>query len=393
MRCSRSLAVLITAVLLVVYSGCGAEDKKETSSSGSGRTPQAKASDTAGQRAPDQPVAGSSSDSQASSASSGAIDFSLVTPDHFAAIVVNLRRIAESPLVAEQLKDETIAGEIKKFGIGPREVEQIVILFGTGEKQPGRAEPVAVLLVRFTHDVDAKEVLTKVQAAMAPNGPVPIQEIKVGGKTCLDLGAGDAPMAYTPSSNTIVLTSKENMAKVVSVTEPKGPLFERLQKAEADNDVIVAMEPGAFPDFDKAVDAAKRGAPLNLDAAKRLRGGTATFNLAAPALLRIVLDTKDPQSTGDVEDMLQQALRIAGGGLAMAKQAVQRENQTTVAPLVKLAEESIDGAKTKTSGSQVFLDVKRPQIMDTASGSIANSVQQFVMEQRISARQALRCTI
>ena len=32
-------------------------------------------------------------------------------------------------------------------------------------------------------------------------------------------------MAYAPSKNTIVLTSKENMEKVVSGTEPKGPLW------------------------------------------------------------------------------------------------------------------------------------------------------------------------
>ena len=67
-------------------------------------------------------------------------------------------------------------------------------------------------------------------------------------------------MAYTPNNNTIVLTLKENMAKVVSVTEPKGPLFERLVKADADNDIIVAFEPGAFPDFDKLVDDVKKGA-------------------------------------------------------------------------------------------------------------------------------------
>jgi hypothetical protein len=243
------------------------------------------------------------------------------------------------------------------------------------------------MIVRFTHNVDAKEVLSKVQAAMAPNGPVPITEIKVGGKTCLDLGAGDAPMAYTPNSNTIVLTSKENMAKVVSVTEPKGPLFERLQKAEADNDIIVAIEPGAFPDFDKAVDEAKRDAPLNLNAVKRLRGGTAIFNLAAPALLRVVLDAKDAQSTGEVEDMLQQALRIAGGGLAMAKQSMPKETQTTLGPVVKLAEEFVGGAKTKTSGSQVFLDVKRPQILDAGGASIASAIRQSIEEARTAGRR------
>ena len=65
-----------------------------------------------------------------------AIDVSLVTPDDFAAIVIHPRRIAQSPLVAEQLKDETIAAAIKKFGIDPSEVEQIVVLVSMGETRP-----------------------------------------------------------------------------------------------------------------------------------------------------------------------------------------------------------------------------------------------------------------
>ena len=84
---------------------------------------------------------------------------------HFAAIVIHPRRIAQSPLVAELLKDETIAGAIKKFGIDPSEVEEIVVLISMDEKQPGQPEPVPVMITRFTHDVDAKEVLTKLQAA------------------------------------------------------------------------------------------------------------------------------------------------------------------------------------------------------------------------------------
>ena len=82
--------------------------------------------------------------------------------------------------------------------------------------------------------------------------------MKVGGKTCLDLGASDAPLAYVPSKNTIVLTMKANMGTVVAVTEPKGPLLERLKKADADNDIIIALEPEAFPNLDKILDMAKR---------------------------------------------------------------------------------------------------------------------------------------
>ena len=78
--------------------------------------------------------------------------------------MIHPRQIAESPLVAAQLKDATIAEAIKKFGIDPREVEQILVM-SRMEELGGRPEPVPVIIAHFTHDVDAKEILSKLQAA------------------------------------------------------------------------------------------------------------------------------------------------------------------------------------------------------------------------------------
>ena len=357
MRCSRFLVALTATSMLVVSVGCGGGGNKDARSM----------------------------------ADKSAIDVSLVTPDDFAAIVLYPRRIAQSPLLAEQLKDQAIAEAIKKFGIDPGEVEQIVVLLSVDEKHPKNRESIPVLITRFTHDVDAKEVLNKWQAAMAPRGPLPITEIQVGGKTCLDLGAGDAPLAYVPSRNTIVLTTRENMEKVVNVTELKGPLWERLQKAPADNEMIIAVESAALPDFDKIIDAAKDGAtpPLvtYLEAAKKLRGGTATVNLTAPALLRLVLDAKDAEAAGNVEELLQQGVRMARGGLDLAKQAMPKELQSTFGPLLKLADQLADGATAAKSGSEVVLDVKRPESLDTAGSSIASAIRKYVMKARADARR------
>ena len=58
-----------------------------------------------------------------------------------------------------------------------------------------------------------------------------------------------------------------------------------------------------------------------------------------------------------------------------------------MAPLLKLANELLDGAKTTKSGSQVTLDVKRPEILDSAGASIIAAVQQSMMEARIADRR------
>ena len=123
--------------------------------------------------------------------------------------------------MAVLLKTETVAAEIKRLGIDPSEVEQLLVLFRV-DKQPGHPDPVPVLIARFTHDVDAKEVLARLRAAsQGTQKQQPIEEVQFGGKTCLDLGA-DAGLAYCPSRNTVVLTSKENMKQVVSGTAPAG---------------------------------------------------------------------------------------------------------------------------------------------------------------------------
>ncbi len=325
-----------------------------------------------------------------------AIDVSLVTPDDFMAIVIHPRRIAQSPLVSDLLKDEMIAEVIKKFGIGPREVEEIVVLISIDEMRWDRPEPIPVIITRFTHDVDAKGVLTKLAAAMAPREPQPIKEIEIGGKTCLDLGKGkDGAWAYVPGKNTIVLTSKEkkaNMEKVVSGAGPKGPLLERLKKADGNQDIIIALAPKAFPNLDKIIDAAQENAPplvaTYLAAAKTVRGGTMTFNLTGPALVHVVLDNKDAEAAGNDEELLEQSLRMASGGLMLAKQSIPNDAQSTLGPIVKLGEQLVDGAKAVKSGSQVTLDVKRPEILDTAGPAIVSALMQSVMEARAAARQA-----
>ncbi len=319
-----------------------------------------------------------------------AIDVSLVTPDDFAAIVIHPRRIAQSELLADLLKDDMVAGAIQKFGIHPSEVEQIVVLVRMVESQPGYPQPLPTIIAHFTRDVDAKEVLGKFQALEGSPGPHLIKEVKVGGKTCLD--PGGMLMAYSLNKNTMVFAPRQSMQKAVSAADPKGPLLERLKKAEADNDVIFALAPEALPNLEKIIETAKKHAPpllaAYLDAAKTVQGGTTTCSLTGPQLLRLVLDTKDAEAAANVEDLLQQALRMASGGLMLAKQSMPKEMRTTFGPVVKFVEQFVDGGKATKSGNQVTLDFKRPQILDTAGPSIVTAVKQSVIEARAAARRA-----
>ena len=151
MHSSRFLAVCSAALLFVVRSGCGSPDTPDSTTASSAATTQAKAVEK-------------TSSGQAASADNWANAVSLVAPDDFAAVVIHPRRIAQSPLVAVLLQNETVGAEIKRIGIDPSEAEQLVVLFRV-DKQPGHPDPVPVLVARFTHDVDAKEVLARMRAA------------------------------------------------------------------------------------------------------------------------------------------------------------------------------------------------------------------------------------
>ena len=128
-----------------------------------------------------------------------------------------------------------------------------------------------------------------------------------------------------------------------------------------------------FPISTTILDTAKKNAPplvvTYLDAAKTVRGGTATFNLTAPAMLHVVLDAKDAEAAGNLEDLLQQALRMASGGPG-DRQADHAEGDAGHARTRREAgRQFIDGGKATKSGSQVTLDFKRPKILDTAGAA------------------------
>jgi hypothetical protein len=364
MRSSRFLAVLTAAMLLVVYSGCGGEEKKDTSSTGSGGATQPKAGEKG---------AASSTGRPAASADKVPIEVSIAAPDHYAAIVINPRRLAASPLVAEQLKTEKVAEAIKTFGIDPSEVEQIVVLLSMRKTQRGLPEPVAVITARFTHDVDARQVAAKLEAAGAlghdapgPKGPEPAKEVQVGGKTCFTAAPGW--LACTLGKNTIVLAPGENMEKTLALSASKGPLYERLKAVDTDNDLIVVAEIEQIPDLDKQIDALGKGAPQTvknyLDAVKTLRGVTLGLNLTGDSLLQIVLEAKDVPAAENVQGLLKDGVTLLGALLAGAEQSASKETKAKFADAFKLGDEAIAGLTVTPSDTRVTVTMKRPATLD-----------------------------
>ena len=373
MRCRRSLAVLTAALLLAISVGCGSEEKKDSRSANSSGQEAESAS---------RPVAASSSPSASPSnptpsANGAARDALPATTDHLAVVIINLRRLVSSPLLAEKLKDEKVAGAIKNFGIDPREVEEIVVPIGLEAGQAGQSKLTAFLITRFTHDVDAKEVL----ARLGVNGP--IHEVQFGGKTCLDLIASHNGLAYVPSKDTIILASTEIMGKVLATAGAKGPLYERFKKAAATKDLVMAANFEKQPGMDKQLDGLKKDVPPPLrnylEAAKTLREWAIALDLTGDVFLQIGLEAKDAAAAAAIESLFQDTKRMLGGLLAGSKQNASPQAKAEYADTYKLGEEAVDSIRVIRSGAQVTVTMQRPASLDNAGPLVDKLIRAYVL--------------
>jgi len=355
MHGSRFLVVL-TAVMLLLSSGCDRTETKDPSSAGPG-----------GRNTP--------TNSQAASTNGGPIDVLLVPADYFSAFIIHPRRIAQSPLLAELMKDEEVVTAIRKVGIHPDEIEQIVVpIRAVDVQQPDQPKLSGYMIARFAHEVDAKEILAKLHPREL------IQEVQFGGRTCLDLGPG-AGLAYAAGKDTIVLASKENMGKILAVATSPSPLSERLKKASADNDVIVTGELESHPGLDRRLEACKADvAPLlrdYLEIATSLREFAVVLDLRGDALLQIVLDAKDAQAASAAEERFKDAKRMLAGLLAVSKQSTPKQVRSEYADAFKWSAEAIDSIRVGKSSAQVTLTMKRPAGFDNIGPLVAKAVRAY----------------
>lgn len=412
MRYVRCFGAWIATMLLVVATGCGGDDNKETK-----KDSDARGSGPAVQRAGAAMTSASATaggTEKPSPAAIAGIDVAYVLPEHFAAAVIHPRRLAEWPLVAEQLKDPQAADSIKKLGIAPEEVDQVVLLLSMVELRPGRPEPMPTIVARFTHDVDAKQILEKLPppggsqgppkpAAFDPRataGPLPalnnqkeqqkIEESQLDGKTVFALSPAEGILAFAPKPDMIVVAHKSVLQKLIAGGYEKGLLAERLQKADADDDVVLAISPASQPNLDAMIaDAGPMPPPLEafVGALKTIHGATIILRPKGELLLSIAVDAKDGAAADKVEKLLKDSLKMARDGLAMAKGILPPDVKPVAGPLVKLADEALGGAKIEKHDDQVTAAITRPANFDEVLSRQIEPLKKLMRAQGEAARQ------
>jgi hypothetical protein len=399
MVCVRCWAAWAAVLVLALHSGCSSNPSDSSNSKGSSvASPEAKEAKT---------VAAKEEKKEVTPAS----DIAYVRPEHYCAVVFRPRRIVELPAVAAQLKDEMVLETVKKFPFDPADVEQFTLLFQIPEKGaiPFTFAPPTVVL-HFVQPIEAKKTVTELARWMRrsagdaprksapgslhakdsqPSTPPEVSEIQCAGKTCYQFPDGSDVLAYSPNPTTLVITVKPTMEKILAGEAPKGPLVDRLKKADADNDIFAALALECYPDLPASIDQhrSKDYDPdvfeeVSIEVIKSLAGGTATVNLKGDMLLQMSLDAPNAAGAELLEDLTKAFAKFADGGLLLFKKGAPAEIQAKYGPAMLRGAEAFAETKVTRTGTQVTVSVKRPAKADEAFASLGEAFKDNTAELR-----------
>jgi hypothetical protein len=178
------------------------------------------------------------------------------------------------------------------------------------------------------------------------------------------------------------MAPRQKMEAVLSASEWKGPLVERLRKADGGSDLILAVAPSAYHGLEKTIESEGKGAPPpvkdNLDALKSVSGATVLVDLKSPSLINLMLDAKSGEEAAKIEDLLRQDLKMAAGAVAEAKTEIPAALRPVIAPFVDMAEQCVSSAKVDKTENQVKLVVARPAALESDSQNLAAAAGQLL---------------
>ncbi len=393
----------VVAMLLIVHSGCGGNSKEPSSKGGS---------------AEDQAAAGTSATGKGDQHEvTLASDLAFVQPEHYFAISLHPRRFSQLPAVAAQLKDEMVQEAVKTFPFDPADVEQLTILLPPPDKdspplQPGK--PTVVL--HFAQPVEVKKAVLQFQAAilgsavakkpkpavvgattsLAPKEPAAAEdvqnepkEIPCAGKSCYQFAAEPGWLAYAPNPTTIVIFEKPLMEKIVAGGEAKGPLAERLKKAGADSDAILAVALEAYPDLAARLNARTSqeydpfpGEVTFIETVKSLSGATATVHLKGETLLQLSVDAASAGGAKSLEETITAFGKFADGFLVLMKKGLPAEEKARFGPAMQWGAEALASANVTGDGTVLSVSLKHPPTLDGAISSLAEALKEISNERR-----------
>jgi hypothetical protein len=308
------------------------------------------------------------------------LDLTYVPGDSFGAMVLHPQELVKAPPAAPILKAMSLP-----VALDPASIDEVLILFPV----PDRGAPSFVVRLSQAANTDlmAKEFLglmgrrggTVVEATVAGKRcykfEAPAEEPPKEGQPAVPPRFRDVSPAMTCGADdrtVLVATSGEDqLKKMLSGGEAKGPLVERLRQADVNHDVVMvfALEPMRGQLKENLERERKRPTPSPnlpiLEILTVIQTATIAADLNDDTLGKIVLQAADAAGTAKVEEqakVFQQRLKdeIETGRKRIAEMPAEmpQEFRAQIEKTMALGEKVVNALTVTKSGADVVVTLK-----------------------------------
>ncbi len=177
-------------------------------------------------------------------------------------------------------------------------------------------------------------------------------------------------VVHLPDERTVVYSASERMLKkMLSASEAKSGLIERLRQLDADNDmIIIATAKGASTPIEKLALELERNMPAGarflLDAAERGKAATLTADFCADPVAKLLLEAYDADDAVKLKELIDETLTTTKSSFGDGRDELLKHAPPGVEKWgVELIEQVFDGITVAQDGKTVTGTLKRPEAL------------------------------
>jgi hypothetical protein len=329
-----------------------------------------------------------------------AIDASFIPEDCFLALVVHPKRLAESPLAAKipkETADWMFHWAAGKRGFDLRGVEDFISIVAPCEpvdeserKQPDSQPRIigarlwkGATIIRFAEPIAKKELMAKMfkDYDLDPQQATYERRTYCRGRLRYFSPSGRDLAVYFPDKRTIVFAENEPLLKkMLSASEGKGNLAERLRQLSADNDLVMILTTQGAGESLKG--PAKQLAPEMppgirdiLEASELGKVATITVDLRSDPVATLLVEASSEEDAAKLQSRIEKSLATMKSMVTGDRDAIITNGPPAFGKwIVEFVEQVFDGITLARDGAKVTGALKRPKALDSLPDFITAGV-------------------
>ncbi|OAI46725.1 hypothetical protein AYO44_10800 [Planctomycetaceae bacterium SCGC AG-212-F19] len=302
-------------------------------------------------------------------------DVSYIAADFNTAVIVHPRHIARAPVLAQLKLDQLLAPIIKEIGVDPRNLEEVVLLLDPAPPEPPKKDPkeaasdlpvMPAAIFRFVSKVDGPRLLGE---ALGGVDKTTFQDMTYYRSKTMDF-ARSLVAGYVADERTLLIAPEPTLHKMLTASEVKSNLVERLRATEVNHDVVVVsvLEPANFKtllgELLKPIKTAQAEYAVAATLPDRLQAATLTLDLGGSTMLTLALDAVNEEAAKALEEQVKNArTRLWREWPDMRKNLAKQLSPDLAEPVLTVADQVVPAIYPKKEGTRVTVTVLMPQAL------------------------------